>query len=550
MLKEISIICATAIVACCEEVIWEIPLGTLKGLKLATAYQNKTFYSFRSIPYVKPVTGINKFEPTQPIERWQGVLDATKPTIECVYFCPARKIYIGDEDCLQMNIYTPLLDTNAEKAVLLWIHAGGFNYLSGDDGVLGPDFLIEKDIILVSFNYRLGPMGFLNTGDVNAPGNMGLKDQVMALKWVRQYIKYFGGDPEKITLGGMNSGAASVQLHMMSPMSRGMFRGGLEQSGTSLNPWVIQYKPREVAFQLGEVLGVKPADSKELVDKLKTFSAKELMVAAEEVSKSLSFMSGSVHAFLPSVEIDVGQEIFLPADPWTLIKEGKIADVPLIAGMNLDEEATMAARHIKDADMMNNHFEYFIPVDLNVTDAERKQYSEMIRNFYFDGQALTTESLEEFTKLLTDITFTYGVHYSTKLISQVNSSPVYKYLLTHYSPVGPLKNMYSSETGVAHGDEIKYVFYSQMFNNLPPADSAQEKIMHMFTTMWTNFAKTGNPTTYKDEYVTIDWLPIGTEDNYIEIDEELKIKSGFYQERMHLWAKICTKVLGRFTDVF
>lgn len=98
-------------------------------------------------------------QPSRAIEPWEGVLDATKPTVECVYFCPARQQYIGNENCLFMNIYTPDLNENAGKAVLFWIHAGGFNYLSGDDGVLGPDFLIEKDIVLVSFNYRLGPIG-------------------------------------------------------------------------------------------------------------------------------------------------------------------------------------------------------------------------------------------------------------------------------------------------------------------------------------------------------------------------------------------------------
>lgn len=142
-------------------------------------------------------------------------------------------------------------------------------------------------------------------------------------------------------------------------------------------------------------------------------------------------MSGSVHAFLPSIEVDVGQEIFLPNDPWSLIKSGEIADVPLIAGMNLDEEATMAASneliindiiifimlqkllyyiiieliigYIKDAEIMNNQFENFIPVDLNATDTERKQFGQEIRNFYFDGKALTSDTLEQFTKVIEQI---------------------------------------------------------------------------------------------------------------------------------------------------
>lgn len=107
------------------------------------------------------------------------------------------------------------------RPVLVLIHGGNFNYLSGRSDYYGPNYMMDYDIVLVTINYRLGALGFFSTGDKYAPGNYGLKDQVEALKWVKKYIKFFGGDANKVTISGENAGAASVGLHLISPMSRG-----------------------------------------------------------------------------------------------------------------------------------------------------------------------------------------------------------------------------------------------------------------------------------------------------------------------------------------
>lgn len=161
-----------------------------------------------------------------------------------------EKGVMGDEDCLHLNVYSTDLNSDAKKAVLVWFPTGGYNAGSGNDDLYGPDFFIDQDVILVTPNYRLGPLGtqitiyikflhstlinkrlklnltfhfigFISTQDEIAPGNAGMKDQVMALKWVQDNIANFGGDPTKVTIFGHSSGSASVQLHMISPMSKG-----------------------------------------------------------------------------------------------------------------------------------------------------------------------------------------------------------------------------------------------------------------------------------------------------------------------------------------
>lgn len=128
------------------------------------------------------------------------------------------------ENCLFINVYTPQIPTDRHQPlpVIIYIHPGAFVSGSGSsEFYAGPEYLLEHDVVMVAINYRLGALGFLSTGDTHSSGNYGLKDQVMALEWVRDYIGNFGGDPNLVTLLGYSAGAISVTLHMISPMSKG-----------------------------------------------------------------------------------------------------------------------------------------------------------------------------------------------------------------------------------------------------------------------------------------------------------------------------------------
>lgn len=183
-----------------------------------------------------------------PAEAWKGTRDALEFGPIAAQFDMLTEISDGSDDCLYLNVYTQSTETSILRPVMFWIHGGGFIFGSGNDLFYGPDYLMKKDIVLVTVNYRLGvfgedsisctskyillrfklillqlELGFLNLEDKVAPGNQGLKDQVMALQWVHDNIKSFGGDPENVTIFGESAGGASVHYLTMSPLARGYF---------------------------------------------------------------------------------------------------------------------------------------------------------------------------------------------------------------------------------------------------------------------------------------------------------------------------------------
>ncbi|XP_066586450.1 juvenile hormone esterase-like [Prorops nasuta] len=525
-----------------------IPQGVLEGKIAESVLSKKQYYSFKGIPYAKANVGVNKFNAAEAAEAWSGVLDATQHRSPCPFFCVIRKGMQGNEDCLFLNVYSPDINKDAQKAVMVWFHGGAFNMGNGDDDVYGPDFLLEEDVIVVTVNSRLGAIGFLSTADENAPGNAGLKDQVMALKWIKDNIQFFGGSPEKVTLFGQSSGAASVHYHLLSPMSEGLFSAAIMQSGLAVNSFAITYNPREMAFKLGELLDISTSDSAELVKQLSMLDAKSIITATLEMAKQENITNGHIQPFVPSIEPDVGKEIFLPADPWDILTSGKVANVPIISGLTAEESVLFLPFLLPHLEQLVNHLESFVPYDLNVTDpAKQHEMAAAIKSFYFNNKVLSKESMHEFEMLLTDVMFTTGIALGNKVMSTRNFSPVYEYLFTYESPFGLMKNVFNVEKGVSHGDELGYMFYSNIFMNLPAPGSPAEYLTRMFVKMWANFAKTGNPTpTLDDKYVKVNWEPRGKEGNYLDININSKMEKNLLKERVDFWTGMYKDVLGHY----
>lgn len=535
------VLCGFVVVWVCadQDVQLEIPQGILKGLKTETILHNKPYYSFKGIPYAKPNVGAQKFQLPEAADPWEGVYDATRHRPPCPFYCMIKKSLIGEEDCLFLNVYTPVLDKEARKAVMVWIYPGGWNGGTGDDTLFGPDFLVENDVVLVTFNFRHGALGFLNTEDKNAPGNAGMKDQVMALKWVKDNIHFFGGCPNRVTIFGDSSGGASVQYHMLSPMSEGLFSGVIQQSGSVLNPWAITYNPREQAFMLGDALGIHTTDSAELVSKLSDFHVKDIIAASNEIMKDQNSLSGHSQAFVPSIEVDLGQDVFLPTDPWSLLKYGRIADVPVISGIVADECAFMAQLMIDGIGVLNIEAEKFLPEDLNITDMnEKEKAGKSVKQFYFGDKKVSKENLNEYTKMMSDIYFDAGVLLSFDIMKNRISAPIYEYLFSYEAPTGFMKSLFGVSDGVAHGDDLGYLFYSNFFKNLPEPGSSAEKMTNIMTKLWTNFAKDRNPTSVLDGDVTVNWEPMGSDDNYLNINQELKMEKDLMRDSHDYWKKM------------
>ncbi|PSN44746.1 hypothetical protein C0J52_10743, partial [Blattella germanica] len=310
-----------------DTVTVNITQGALRGKQKVTKSGFK-FFSFRGIPYAKPPVGTLRFKAPQPPESWSGVRDAFKEG----HICPQKDMvlqeYRGNEDCLFLNVYTPK-DLNVGggdlKPVMVWFHGGGFEKGSGNSDIYGPDFLVPQDVVVITLNYRLGPFGFLCLDNEEVPGNAGLKDQVMALRWVQQNIKEFGGDPNNVTIFGESAGGASAHYHMLSPLSKGLFHRVISQSGTALCPWALSTTARERSLRLGKALGCETNDDDELLGRskaLRKYFSRLIQKTSSAQASSTKYLTSSVsthtrasYCFKAKLEkIDKDIESLVPCD--------------------------------------------------------------------------------------------------------------------------------------------------------------------------------------------------------------------------------------------
>ena len=209
--------------------------GRVLGERLE--YDAGVIHRYLGIPYSRPPTGERRFKPPQPPISWDGTREANNFSPRCqqyrsnYLFPELEEVATFSEDCLYLNIYTPdNAISNDALAVMVWIHGGSLTN-GGASQYYGEAMVLGSDIILVTINYRVGVFGFFTDGSEEATGNAGMLDQIMALKWVKENIRSFRGDPDRVTIFGESAGGWSVSAHMISPMSRGLFKRAIAQSG-------------------------------------------------------------------------------------------------------------------------------------------------------------------------------------------------------------------------------------------------------------------------------------------------------------------------------
>lgn len=219
------------------------------------------------------------FQAPVPKSGWLGERQAVTDSPLCSQRDPYRRDMemSGSEDCLYLNVYTPEGPQNEALPVMVFFHGGGWQCGSGVSYFYGPDFLMDHRVIYVAANFRLGPLGFLSTGNLECPGNFGLKDQVLVLRWIRENIAAFGGNRDSVTVFGESAGGASGTYMMMSPQTKGLFHRVISQSGTNLCAWA-QPAHKDVAEEraqrLGKMLGC--TDANRLIECLREKSAEEI----------------------------------------------------------------------------------------------------------------------------------------------------------------------------------------------------------------------------------------------------------------------------------
>ncbi|ESO82687.1 hypothetical protein LOTGIDRAFT_108735, partial [Lottia gigantea] len=232
-----------------EEVNVSSNVGTIKGDSESVTYAGRTsvIYKFLGIPYAVPPTGDLRFSRPVKQPRFNQPFSALQYGSSCTQNSPVQN---QSEDCLYLNVFSPNVDIVARLPVMVFIHGGGFVFGSSNQ-YGGGRLAAYGQIVLVTINYRLGPLGFLNVNDKNlVQPNNGLMDQHMAIKWVHDNIESFGGDRSKVTVFGESAGSASAIFQTLYPPNDGLFHRVIAQSGTASDIWALSQDPKLMARRL------------------------------------------------------------------------------------------------------------------------------------------------------------------------------------------------------------------------------------------------------------------------------------------------------------
>lgn len=304
-----------------------------------------------------------------------------------------------------MNVYTKDVKPKQLRPVMAYIHGGAFYRGSSTPDIYSPDFLLQKDVVLCIFNYRIGVFGFLSFDDpsVGIPGNAGLKDQLMALKWIKDNIKCFGGDPNNITLFGESAGGASVHLHMLSDKAEGLFNKAIVMSGCALNYWTL-VDQRDWGRRLATAVGWDGEGGQkgafDFLCKTPAYTLVEKQSLIVTVEEKKNFFLG---AFSPIIEPYVTEQCIISKHPFELIPTAWSNDIPILIGGNSDEGLFFMVHdqmHVLDAvffKTMGNCVQY-VPTDLGLSyeDDRCKAFGEQLRSYYYPDNDPTLENVQPF----------------------------------------------------------------------------------------------------------------------------------------------------------
>ncbi|XP_046806067.1 juvenile hormone esterase isoform X2 [Lucilia cuprina] len=516
------------------------------------------YYSFKGIRYGQAPVGDRRFRAAEPEKSWSGIRDASREGNSCPHKNMILDTFKGNEDCLFINVFTAKLpkgEYNPQFPVMVWLHGGGYSFGSGNTFLYGPDYLVAENVVLVTLNYRLGPLGFLTAGP-DAPGNQGLKDQILALKWVRDNIAAFGGDPNQVTVFGESAGASSVQMLLLSPLAKGLFQRAISESGSALNPWSMGENSVARAARLAANLGYVGANNTEdILEFLRRAPAMKLVEAAPTTLTEEDFRNNIGLPFVPVVEGYWNKEgeknvyyeaPFITESPQESYRKQKFhKNIPYLTGYNTHEAMLFIRRLRKNPQLLQiieNDFERLVPHDLNVTD-QRPRVSRDIRQFYLGSKQVGIESVDEMIALLTDLMFLQGIRRTARNHAKYGNAPVYMYRFSFDGALGLYKRMLGLQRpGVCHGDEMGYLFKFGFFNLSLDPKSMEVLVKNRMVRMWTNFAKYGNPTPQHidDNLLTTTWQPINPNDvmqnlNYMDITTNLEMKTNPETERQQFW---------------
>ncbi|CAE1324243.1 NLGN [Acanthosepion pharaonis] len=571
-----------------HDTLVHLPYGSVNGFTIPVhnkrRYPDRRINVYLGIPYAKRPSYPGEFrfrEPEKP--EWNNIWDATyyRPA------CPQIPWYVRetvpkfgkmDEDCLYLNVFAPNLTTEkfldpdhgpkgrvignpSLYPVMVFIHGGGF--VAGTSQQYPGYFIAERNVVVVTINYRLNALGFLSTGNAIAAGNYGLWDQLLALQFIKNNIKYFRGDPNKITIAGHDAGAASVGIHLLSPQSDRMFHYAIMMGGSDCNGWAVR-SPSSAAYyatNLAQKLGCPSNDNQRMINCLRDRSAMEIVNA----SVWIPLKNGEIgNPFGPVVDGPIkGNAIsFLAYLPRRLRDQGRYKRFKVMAGLTVDEGAFFIPNYfgLEDGIQLTefDNLLYEFLDERGVVNYDQARDSLKFQYTYYEEPTNITGIRNRSIDMMSDYMFGAGIDEIVKWHSRYNDTYLYVFDYRSWNDYLP------PWRGVAHGQELQYLFgfpyftrcYREMSGVYPRQDYSygDQEISEMMITLFTNFTMHGNPTPWRHT------MPLLTDiiwpefhlynQSHLLISNHTKVEHGFRQQEYEFWTDYFPTIMKKASQCF
>eukprot|EP00054_Salpingoeca_dolichothecata_P017906 m.108689 g.108689 ORF g.108689 m.108689 type:complete len:538 (+) comp22643_c1_seq1:56-1669(+) len=525
VLRALMMVCAAAVVVVAKG---PLEVTTTYGKIRGVREHDPGVVAFYGIPFARPPVGDLRFKPPQAPESWSDTRDCTHDLYfhVCVQLHITKKIMLGKEDCLYANVYIPdNVEPTESLPIMFWTYGGG--YIFGDEyefGLYRGKFLAaSRGVIVVEFNYRLGPLGFIALPELmkesNTTGNYALQDQDMALDFIYENAENFGGDKSKIAIFGESAGGFSVCWHMVNPNSMGKFSAAIMESGSCSSHEFFITLDRAYNFSSNLVVQSNCDTSTDVLGCLRNKSVDDMIIFWNPKGPGLTPPLAPIMPWGPAID---GR--YLPALPLDLIKQGKFAKVPFLLGTNHDE-GTIFVPFIADVipgakwPIDQDSFMVVMRHFFNETTANE------VNQFYplaaYSGQE------DRCNTILRDFMFTCAARQTARAMSGFKN-PVYLYQFN-----ADLRPWIDYDiAGDYHASELPFVFDHQWPPILHEFNEDKKLLAEGMTTYWTNMAKVGNPNYELPSHV-INWPAFNTS---TDLNMYLKIP---FEVGTHLNAAAC-----------
>lgn len=494
-----------------RRLIVETGCGELEGLF------EGGLYVFKGVPFAAPPVGNLRWLPPQPAKSWRGVRQAKEfgpvaPQNAMAFPGLSGKPEAQSEDCLFLNVFTPGLDA-MRRPVMVWIHGGAFCMGSGSEQSYTTGALAANgNVVLVTINYRLGALGFLNLneltkGRISSTGNEGLQDQVAALRWVKENIAAFGGDPDNVTVFGESAGAMSIGCLLNIPEARGLFHKAILESpvGEMARPLGMSV---EIAGELLKALDLSAHD----IAAIRNLSLPKMLRAQQIVAAKTGQGGAPV--------IPVADGVVMPRMPLASLEAGHGSPVPTLAGSNLEEDKLFAMMNPKvysiDEDGLRKAASRFVAV------ADADKLIEVYRRARkARGEAVTP--FEIYSALSTHVMFRKTAIRIAEAQCR-HAAGGYNYLFCWKSPAA------GGRLGACHALEVGFVFgnHNAAFGGSGPA---ADNLSRQMQDAWLSFARSGNPSCRS----LGDWPKYSDGRASMIFDLESRVEKATYEEERHIW---------------